>query len=130
MPVMVDSEGKYVTHTPASDVAAGEVVALNDLVGVAPVPISAGTNGHIAVRGIARFPKQPGISIAPGTRVFWDVTNGYVTNQLIVTPPEVLEFGEEPTAPVAELVTLSPFLGKTVEAAPKAALSVRVRLAQ
>ncbi len=133
MPVMVDSEGKYVNCTPTVDVAAGEVVAQGDLVGVAPVAIPAGRTGHVAVRGIVRVPKQPGVSIPAGTRVYWDVTSGSVTNQLIVVPPEVLEFGEEPKDPLAaaiELVNLSPFIGKTVEAAPKAATSVRVRLSQ
>ena len=133
MPVMVDSEGKYVNCTPTADVAAGEVVSQGDLVGIAPLPIAAGRTGQVAVRGIVRVPKQPGVSIPAGTRVYWDVTSGYVTNQLIVAPPEVLEFDEEPKDPLAalvETVNLSPVIGKTVEAAPKAATSVRVRLSQ
>jgi len=130
MPVMVDSEGKYVACTPVTDVAAGEVVAQGDLVGIAPLPIPAGRAGQLAVRGVVRVPKQPGIAIPVGTTVYWDVANGYATNQLIVAPPEVLEFGEEPTAPAAALTNQSPVLGKTVEAAPKAATLVRVRLSQ
>ena len=50
MPVMVDSEGKYVACTPVTDVAAGEVVAQGDLVGIAPLPILAGRAGQLAVR--------------------------------------------------------------------------------
>ena len=132
MPVMVDSEGKYVACTPATDVAAGEVVPQGDLVGIAPVPIPAGRAGQVAVRGIVRVPKQPGISIPVGTTVYWDVNNGYATNQLIVAPPEVLEFGAEPAAPAVAIAPTnpSPVLGKTVEAAPKAATLVRVRLSQ
>lgn len=130
MPVMVDSEGKYVAHTPESDVAAGDVVVQGDLVGIAPVPIPAGRSGQIAIRGVVRVPKQPGLAIVLGTRVYWDVANGYATNQMVVAPPEVLEFLEEP-APVAVAPTNpSPVLGKTVEAAPKAATTVRVRLSQ
>lgn len=109
------------------------MVSQGDLVGIAPLPIAAGRTGQVAVRGIVRVPKQPGVSIPAGTRVYWDVTSGYVTNQLIVVPPEVLEFGEEPKDPLAalvETVNLSPVIGKTVEAAPKAATSVRVRLSQ
>ena len=130
MPVMVDSEGKYVACTPETDVAAGEVIAQGNLVGIAPLAIPAGRAGQIAIRGVVRVPKQPGIAIAAGTIVYWDVASGYTTNQLIVAPPEELEFGVEPTAPAAALTNPSPVLGKTVEAAPKAATLVRVRLSQ
>ena len=56
MPVMVDSEGKYVSFTPTAPVAAGAIVALRELVGIAPVAIAAGSVGQIAVRGIVRVP--------------------------------------------------------------------------
>ena len=56
MPVMVDSDGKYVSFTPTAPVAAGAIVALRELVGIAPVAIAAGSVGQIAVRGIVRVP--------------------------------------------------------------------------
>jgi predicted RecA/RadA family phage recombinase len=56
MPVMVDSEGKYVSFTPTVPVAAGAIVALGELVGIAPVAIASGSVGQVAVRGIVRVP--------------------------------------------------------------------------
>ena len=73
MPVMVDSEGKYVSFTPPVAVAAGAIVALGELVGIAPVAIAAGSVGPLAVRGIVRVPKPLNTGIAAGTRLWWDI---------------------------------------------------------
>jgi predicted RecA/RadA family phage recombinase len=73
MPVMVDSEGKYVSFTPTVPVAAGAIVALGELVGIAPVAIASGSVGQVAVRGIVRVPKPVSGGIAAGTKLWWDI---------------------------------------------------------
>jgi len=106
MPVMVDSEGKYVSFTPTVPVAAGAIVALGELVGIAPVAIVAGSIGQIAVRGIVRVPKPVSGGIAAGTKLWWDILAGTV-----VLVPFTDEFG----------LVLTPYLGKAIEGAAKSA---------
>lgn len=115
MPVMVDSEGKYVSFTPTVPVAAGAIVALGELVGIAPVSIAAGSVGQLAVRGIVRVPKPLNTGIASGTRLWWDILAGTV-----VLVPFFDEFG----------LVITPYLGKAVEGSAKAATTVRARLSQ
>jgi predicted RecA/RadA family phage recombinase len=115
MPVMVDSEGKYVSFTPTVPVAAGAMVALGELVGIAPVAIAAGSVGQVAVRGIVRVPKPVSGGIAAGTKLWWDIRAGTV-----VLVPSTDEFG----------LVLTPYLGKAIEGAAKSATTVRARLSQ
>ena len=53
-------DGSAIDYTPASDVAAGDVVVQNDLVGIAKQPIAAGTLGALAVVGVFEVPKATG----------------------------------------------------------------------
>lgn len=66
-------DGKYVDHTPASAVSAGQVVVQADLVGVAVRDIPANTLGALATEGVFSFPKATGAStaIAVGATVYW-----------------------------------------------------------
>ena len=63
--------GNAIDYTPASDVAAGDVVVQGDLIGVAKVPIPAGTLGALAVEGVFDFPKGVG-QIFAGDAAYWD----------------------------------------------------------
>jgi len=67
-------QGAAIDHTPAADVAAGDVVVQGELVGVARLDIKANTLGALAVEGVFDFPKAVGASTAltTGTDVFWD----------------------------------------------------------
>ncbi len=100
----------YVDYTPAADVAAGDVIVLESLVGVAREPIPANTLGAIAVVGVFSFPKATaaGSGMPAGTKVYWDPTN------LVATP----------TAGTLQL------LGKTTENCADADTTVLVRLFQ
>ena len=100
----------YVDYTPAADVAAGDVIVLESLVGVASKPIPANTLGAIAVVGVFSFPKATatGSGMTAGTKVYWDPTN------LVVTA----------TAGTLQL------LGKTTEDCADADTTVLVRLFQ
>ena len=103
-------EGRAIDYTPSADVAAGDVVAQGDLVGVARTPIVANTPGSLAAAGVFDFPKATGTStaIAAGTKVYWDATNKVAT----------------------ATVGSNKFLGKTVKAAADGDTTVRVRLSQ
>lgn len=104
-------EGSAIDYTPVADVAPGEVVVQNDLVGVAKQPIKANELGALSVEGVFGFPKATGSgqSIDAGVEVFWDAVGEQVT-----------------TAPASG----DKSLGKTTIAADEDDTTVRVRLKQ
>jgi len=67
-------QGAAIDHTPAADVAAGDVIVQGELVGVARLDIKANVIGALAVEGVFDFPKAIGASSAlpTGSDVFWD----------------------------------------------------------
>lgn len=77
-------KGDLIDHTPSSAVAAGGVVVIGSLVGVAPRPIAANTPGAVAVEGVYDVPKQPTGTqgaMTAGQRLYWYATSGVaVTN--------------------------------------------------
>lgn len=70
------ADGSSIPHTPSGAVAAGDVVVVGDIVGVAPVAIAANTLGTLAVSGIHIFPKATGggTGIAAGAVVYWNTS--------------------------------------------------------
>jgi predicted RecA/RadA family phage recombinase len=73
-------EGLTADYTPASAVAAGEVVVLNSLVAVAKQPIAAGAKGAVALTGTYSFTKKSGDTFAIGAPLYWDDANNYMTS--------------------------------------------------
>jgi len=75
-------QGASIDHTPAADVAAGDVIVQGELVGVARLDIKAGAIGALAVEGVFDFPKAVGASTAliTGTDVFWDAAAQQATS--------------------------------------------------
>ncbi|MDD5699440.1 MAG: DUF2190 family protein [Victivallaceae bacterium] len=73
--------GHSIDYTPEADVAAGDVVIIGDLAGIAKLDIKAGTLGALALVGVFDIPKATGEGtvIAAGTIVFWDAENKQVT---------------------------------------------------
>lgn len=67
-------QGAAIDHTPAADIAAGDVIVQGELVGVARLDIKANVIGALAVEGVFDFPKAVGASSAlpTGSDVFWD----------------------------------------------------------
>jgi len=100
--------GDSIDYTPGSDVAAGSVVILNDLVAVATRPITANTLGALTVSGIFDFTKKADEAIDAGTKVYWDSTNGYAT----------------------ATSTDNTYIGKATADAAAADATVRVRMSQ
>ena len=105
-------EGNQLDYTPAADVAAGAVVVLNDLMGVAKTAIVANKPGALSLTGVFSFPKATGTStaIGRGKKVYWDEAD-----------QEAKEDDE---------TGANKYLGKTVLAAGDSDATVNVRLDQ
>ena len=105
-------EGSAVDYTPGSDLAAGDVVVQNDLVGVTKRAITTGEQGALHVAGVFDFPKATGGStaIAAGATVYWDE-------------------GEQ-VAKTDDEAGANKLIGKVVAAAGDNDAEVRVRMSQ
>ena len=66
-------EGCSIDYTPGSAVAAGDVVVINGLVGIAPTAIAANVKGALSVEGIKKVPKTTA-AWTVGLAVHWDAT--------------------------------------------------------
>ena len=71
-------KGESIDYRPSAAVAAGDVVALGTLIGIARLDIAADTLGSLAVVGVFDVEKAAG-AIAAGTAVYWDAANHAVT---------------------------------------------------
>jgi predicted RecA/RadA family phage recombinase len=69
-------KGDLLNYTPAVAVAAGEVVVLGSVVGVAPRPIAANAVGSVAVEGVWSMPCATGATGAMGSVINWYATSG------------------------------------------------------
>ena len=67
--------GDAIDHTPMADVAAGDVVVVGKLVGVAKLDIKAGELGALALTGVYEMTKNAGVAFAVGMEVAWDAAN-------------------------------------------------------
>ena len=77
-----------IDYTPEADVAAGDIVKLGKLVGVAKLDIKAGELGALALVGVYEMPKVGLAEFAQGDVVAYDFENGCATT-LAVTPAAV-----------------------------------------
>lgn len=100
-------DGNRIDYTPTEDVAAGDVVVQDDLVGVAKIDIPAGRTGSLALVGVYDVEKSTAAFDA-GQKVYWSTT----TSQAVST-----ESGNT-------------YMGKAVKAALADDETVRVRLEQ
>ena len=73
-------QGATVDYIPAVDVKAGEVVVVNDLIGVSRYDIKAGELGALAVPPAPVFEVEKGaaMAFAYGAKVYWDTANAKV----------------------------------------------------
>ena len=76
-------KGSLIDHTAASDIAAGGVVVIGQLVGVAPRPIASGAVGAVAIDGVYSLPKastgSASQTITAGARVYYYSVSGIAT---------------------------------------------------
>lgn len=102
--------GDAIDYTPGADVAAGQVVVLSDLIGIAKTAISANVLGALAVEGVFDVAKEGGaaVTFAIGDLAYWDDTN-----KVAVT---------------TDGAGANKLLGKAVKAAADADTLVRIRI--
>lgn len=74
------SDGKYLDYTAGADIAAGDVVVIGSIVGVAPRPIANGAMGAVAVEGVFNIAKD-GSDISAGAAVNYYATSGVITTE-------------------------------------------------
>ncbi|MCK4982261.1 MAG: DUF2190 family protein, partial [Victivallaceae bacterium] len=69
--------GHDIDFVPEADVAAGDVVIIGDIIGIAKLDIKAEALGALALVGVFDIPKATGegTAITVGTIVFWDAEN-------------------------------------------------------
>lgn len=74
-------EGVSLDFVPATDVLAGDVVVLGELVGIVQRDTKAGELGSISVDGVYAMPKSTGTgtSMLAGVILFWNATTKLVT---------------------------------------------------
>jgi predicted RecA/RadA family phage recombinase len=81
--VQVQGPGNQIDYTPTADVAAGEVVVVGELIGVAERPIAANTAGTLTIAGVRDFAKPTTAGSASGmtfgAKIYWDDTNNVAT---------------------------------------------------
>jgi len=102
------AEGATVDFVPEADVAAGSVVVVGKLVGIAKFGISAGSRGSITVRGVFDVVKDPTTNIPAGTTLYWSQISWHVIKNAYAHS----------------------MIGKSIESAPPGTLTVRLRLNQ
>lgn len=74
-----EQKGGLIEHTASGAIAAGDVVVIGSLVGVAPRPIANGALGAVAVEGVYTIPKlATGTegAITAGQKVYWYAASG------------------------------------------------------
>lgn len=67
-------EGKVIQYTASADIAAGQVVKIGNVLGVALVAIANGATGSVALEGVFSVPKVSGAVIGQGQSLVWDVS--------------------------------------------------------
>jgi len=70
-------DGASIDYTPSADVAAGDIVNLGAIIGIAKRPITAAVLGALAIEGIFSLLKDgtTGPVFSQGDHVFWDSVN-------------------------------------------------------
>lgn len=71
-------KGESIDYRPSETVAAGDVIIIADLIGIARLDIAPDTLGSLAVAGVFNVVKSVG-EIANGLAVYWDVTTKQAT---------------------------------------------------
>lgn len=70
--------GESIDYTPTANIAAGDIVIIGGIVGVAKLDIPANELGAIAVTGVYDMVKATG-AITAGATVYWDASAKNVT---------------------------------------------------
>ena len=67
-------DGNVIQHTTGSNIAAGQIVKIGNLLGVALTAIPSGGTGPVQLSGVFAAPKVTASVIAKGETVVWDAS--------------------------------------------------------
>ena len=67
--------GESIDYIPEADVAAGDIIKIGNLVGVAKLDIKAGELGALALTGVYEVAKSSGVAFAAGMEVGWSAAD-------------------------------------------------------
>ena len=104
------SKGDHIPHTPGSNLDAGAIVTLTNMIGIADTPISAGELGALSVSGIYQLPRIASVitALPIGTLLYWNIAS------------------QEVRATAGGGF----YIGKSIEVSPKITSTILVRLSQ
>lgn len=116
--VVFVSQGKYLGYTNTGDdaIAAGDVVFIGDICGIANVDIPAGGSGTVFITGLCRFPAKSTDNIIVGSDLYWDAVNKEVT----LTAADGVLVGVAISAAAPGITAVRAALNKAVAAASAA----------
>lgn len=80
-------DGSSIDYRPTADVAAGDVVQVGPLFGIARLDIKAGELGSLSLTGVYDLPKPTVAAFGVGALVPWDTANNKVLPQATSTSP-------------------------------------------
>lgn len=66
--------GAVISFTAGATIAAGQVVRVGNLLGVAPAAVANGATGELCIEGVFTVPKVSGAVIANGETLTWDAS--------------------------------------------------------
>ena len=73
-------KGDLIDYTPASNVSAGDIVVVGEIVGQVPSDILANIKGSLRIGGIINAPKLSTDAVAnAGVKLYWDAGNTRLT---------------------------------------------------
>ena len=72
-------DGNSIDYTPGANVAAGDVIVLNSLIGIAKLDIPANTLGALALTGVFEINAEPMVTYNIGVPVYWNASEDYAT---------------------------------------------------
>ncbi len=100
------SEGRYMPYTPGSAVAAGQVVPLVNMIGVATEDIAASVAGTLDTEGVYQMAAETGVAWNQGDKLYWDDTANRLTKTATDNTPAGLAFAPKDAAAAIGYVKL------------------------
>ena len=72
-------DGKTIDYTPTAALAAGDVVVLGNIIGIAQTDVPANTLTGLDIEGVFEFVKKANDVVTAGALIYWDTENKVAT---------------------------------------------------
>lgn len=102
--------GNTLTHTAAAAISSGDVVELNDVVGVALGDIANGSDGEVMVTGVFTLAKVAGTAFAQGDKLNWDASANNFTKATTSAAGDITAAGVAAAAALSAATTCNVLL--------------------